>query len=512
MGKLKSERKAVSIDPFSFSSETAALEERAAAPVESRILKGKGVGKPDTRAGKPKTAKPPKVRDHYIVLSPSSPLDSASRFLQEHHTQDGLRLLHYHADSFFTYKGTHYQEIANQAIKTQVYEFLEQAKRLTDKGYVPFEPDQRKVSNVMDALKSASFRGSEIDLPVWLGDDSRPPAAEILACANGLLHLPSLKLLKHTPAFFALESLPFDFDPEAPKPTQWLEFLDQLWRFDRVSIRLLRQWFGYNLVRDTQQQKILLIIGPIRSGKGTIGRILRKMLGASNTCSPTFYDLTQPFGLQPLLNKRLAVISDARLGKGADQSLALERLLSISGEDQQTVHRKNRTAWNGTLPVKFMILTNELPEIKDSSMAVVSRLVVLKLVESFYGQEDTELTDRLTMELPGILNWSIFGLKQLQKRGHFVQPKSAKGSIHQLEDLASPISQFLKEECQLGPEFSVSTGRLFKAWKSWSEAQGLQPGSMSVFGQSLSSYAPNVEKKRPRKDGRKGRYIGIKLA
>lgn len=505
-------KRGASILPEDFTSDPdgVTLEERTTA-AESKGLK-ETMPKQNTRTGKTKTAKPPKVRDHYIVLSPSSPLDSASRFVSEHCTQEGLRTLHFYRGDFFLYRETHYQKVDDQEIKTQLYNFLKQAKRLTKEGiYLPFEPDKRKVTNVVDALQAASFVGSEIELPVWLDDDSTP-AAEILACANGLLHIPSLKLLKHTPAFFALESLPFDFDPEAPEPTQWLEFLDQLWRFDRVSIRLLRQWFGYNLVRDAGQQKILLIIGPIRSGKGTIGRILRKMLGASNTCSPTFYDLTQPFGLQPLLGKRLAVISDARLGKGADQSLALERLLSISGEDQQTVHRKNQTAWNGTLPVKFMILTNELPEIKDSSMAVVSRLVVLKLVESFYGQEDLGLTDRFTMELPGILNWSIFGLKQLQERGHFVQPKSAKGSIRQLEDLASPIAQFIEDKCKLGPKFSVPTDKLFKAWKMWSFSQGLQPGSMSIFGQSLSSYAPSVEKKRPRKDGRKGRYMGIKLA
>jgi len=150
--------------------------------------------------------------------------------------------------------------------------------------------------------------------------------------------------------------------------------------------------------------------------------------------------------------------------------------------------------------------------LQDSSNAAVSRLIVLKLTRSFLGQEDTTLTDRLAEELPALLNWALDGLDRLQRRGHFHQPESAKKAIEQLEELGSPVGEFIRDKCTLGPEFSVPTDKLFKAWQLWCESQGIQPGSMSVFGRSLSSYAPNVEKKRPRKAGRKGRYMGIKLA
>ena len=59
--------------------------------------------------------------------------------------------------------------------------------------------------------------------------------------------------------------------------------------------------------------------------------------------------LSKNFGLSPLIGKPLAVISDARLG-GGDQRDALERLLSISGEDTITIDRKHRDLWTGTLP------------------------------------------------------------------------------------------------------------------------------------------------------------------
>ncbi len=228
-------------------------------------------------------------------------------------------------------------------------------------------------------------------------------------------------------------------------------------------------------------------------------------------CSPSLKDFSQPFGLQALIGKKLAIIADARIGK-ADQSAMIERLLSISGEDVLNIHRKNKTAWIGTLPTKIMILSNELPALQDQSSAAPSRLLVLKLTRSFLGKEDTTLGSRLSKELPQILNWALDGLTRLQKRGHFHQPKSAKKAIEQLEELASPVGEFIQDKCKLGPEFSVSTDRLFQAWKQWCKSQEIKPGSQSLFGRNLFAREPGVEKTRPRKGGsRINVYTGIKL-
>ncbi|MCZ6737546.1 MAG: hypothetical protein O7B77_06175, partial [Actinobacteria bacterium] len=52
--------------------------------------------------------------------------------------------------------------------------------------------------------------------------------------------------------------------------------------------------FGYALTQDTRQQKLFLIVGPKRSGKGTIARVLTAMVGADNVCNPTLASLSTP--------------------------------------------------------------------------------------------------------------------------------------------------------------------------------------------------------------------------
>ncbi len=74
-----------------------------------------------------------------------------------------------------------------------------------------------------------------------------------------------------------------------------------------------------------------------------------------------------------------------------------------------------------------MLISNELPWLTDASGALVSRLVILRFTESFYGREDQGLFDRLVAELPGILLWAMEGWRRLRERGHFVQPKTAPG-------------------------------------------------------------------------------------
>jgi hypothetical protein len=158
----------------------------------------------------------------------------------------------------------------------------------------------------------------------------------------------------------------------------------------------------------------------------------------------------------------VAIISDARLAGRTDQHAIAERLLSISGEDTITVYRKFRDAWTGLLQTRFLILSNELPRLADASGALAGRFIMLVLIHSFYGHEDHGLTDGLLTELPGILNWSIAGWQRLSERRHFVQPNSALDPVRQLEDLGSPIGAFIREECEVGPGYSVETHRLFQ--------------------------------------------------
>ena len=132
-------------------------------------------------------------------------------------------------------------------------------------------------------------------------------------------------------------------------------FLRDLWSDYKEAIGTLQELFGYLVSGDTRQQKMFLIVGPKRSGKGTIARVARAMLGAHNVAGPTLASIGTNFGLSPLIGRPVAIIADARL-KASDTSVVTERLLSISGEDTLTVDRKYRDPWTGQLPSRIIAL------------------------------------------------------------------------------------------------------------------------------------------------------------
>jgi putative DNA primase/helicase len=357
--------------------------------------------------------------------------------------------------------------------------------------------------------------------PEWIGESPQPfPAEEVLIADNGLLHLQSYLqgredcIVPHTPALFSTRAaLGYDVSLQAPDPQTWLRFLGQLWPGDGQSIQCMQEWCGYLLTQDMWLQKILLMVGPRRGGKGTIGRVLRRLVGEDNVVSPTLTSLGTQFGLQALLDKSLAIISDARVSRRMDQAAAVEKLLAISGEDAVTVDRKYLSHVTVKLPVRFMILTNELTRLEDVSGALASHFVVLRLTNSWLGKEDPGLEGRLLAELPGILRWAALGWQRLRDRGRLVQPESGRETAEELEHLASPLSQFVKDYCVVGPDRTVVVSDLYEAWSAWSSAGGHEEEwSSSVFGRNLRALIPQVEAKQRRQDGQVVRvYHGIGL-
>jgi len=453
--------------------------------------------------------------DARLVLSPAAPLDNAREFVRRRHMVSDMRTLHHQADSFFVWTGTHYRDVHPEEIRSDMYRFLDGACQMTeDRKLAPFNPNRTKVANVLEALAAETQLPVTVRAPVWLDEAVHPTATDIIACRNGLLHLPNRKLYPHAATFFTLNAVDYDYDMNTKEPAEWLRFLHALWPRDEDAISTLQEMFGLFLTGDTRHQKAFMMVGPKPSGRGTIARVLTALLSPDNVVAPTLSGLAQNFGLAPLIGKRLAIMSDARLGGRADQHVISERLLSITGEDALTIDRKYQAAWTGRLSTRFLILTNELPRLADASGALVSRFVVLVLRKSFYNKEDLGLTDRLLMELPGILNWAMVGRDRLAARGYFLQPESSRQAIEALEDLSSPIGAFLRARCRVDPPLCVECDRLFVAWSAWCEEQGRKhAGTKQGFGRDLRAALPglNVIQLRAKNGTRLRCYQGLDL-
>ncbi|MCE9545191.1 MAG: DUF5906 domain-containing protein [Planctomycetia bacterium] len=436
-----------------------------------------------------------------FVFSAQRTLPTALTYIAKHHKHEDGPTLRYYAGGIYEWDGSRYVPLEDDAVKSRLHRWLHDGLQYKpgkegELKLVPFGANPTSVKAALDTIKAQTHLSAAVPLPSWIDGSDGPPAEEILICKSGLWHLPTDKRLSASPLLFATNALDYDPDPNAPEPEAWFHFLIQLFENDDESIQLLQEWAGYILTASTRLQKMLLMVGPRRSGKGTIARIFARLIGAGNVCGPTTESLARQFGLAPLVNKTLAIVSDARF-HGESIPTVVERLLCITGEDPITVDRKFLPSITLKLATRFMILTNETPRLHDSSGALAGRFVILRLEKSFYGNEDHGLTDRLLSELPGILNWAIEGWHRLHARGRFVMPQSVQEAVSDLEDLGSPVGAFVREACIVAPGRRVSLPELYEAWRKWCAKDGRTTFSTAqTFGKDLAAAVPGVKRRR----------------
>ena len=419
------------------------------------------------------------------IILDAGTMNHARKFLESYYTEEeGYKLVHY-ADDFYIYGGTHYEVIEEATIRSKVYTFLDKCKKSGKQGaLVPFNPSPATVSGALDAIKSIVHLPNHQNTkpPIWLEEYARtkPEASKLVSLKNGLFHLEDSILIPHSLGFFTQNSLPFAYDPLATSPT-WENFLHSVWPDDQQSIECLQEMFGYILSGDTKQQKFFNIIGPRRSGKGTINKVLVALLGQHNTVAPELGELCDTFGLQPWLGKLLASFTDARAPE-RNRSAVVSQLLRIVGGDTITVNRKNKEAWNGYLPTRLVIYSNEVLQLTENSNALTGRMIVLKMTKSFFNKEDTDLAHKLEQELGGIFNWAMEGLKRrINRGGHFVQPESGKEYLDLMAELGNPIGSFVEDALIFDATSMVSKDDVFACYKHWALKKSMSPGTEQAF-------------------------------
>jgi len=105
--------------------------------------------------------------------------------------------------------------------------------------------------SALAAIRALTHLDMEFLPPCWIGGRGSDPRST-LAMRNGILDLATGTLTPATPDFFTVNPLPYDYDPEAAEPREWLRCLGEYWPDSPSSITCVQEWFGYLLTPDTR--------------------------------------------------------------------------------------------------------------------------------------------------------------------------------------------------------------------------------------------------------------------
>ena len=482
------------------------------APRESKPKPGKGKG---AEKGK---AKGKLAHEEYTprgeitsVSSPTSPLEVAHEILAD----KTLPPLVSWQDSWFCYADGHWKLTPADEIENRLYHALRHASfaKRTEDGVrnIPFAPTHTKVREVLRSIQALVTIPAEAATPMWL--DGREDTTRLIACRDGLLDPRAGTLQPRSRHYFTPVHVAAKFG-KASTPTHWLGFLDDLYGDDPTSRHLLQEWMGYLVSGDTRRHKGMLMIGPRRSGKGTILRVCEALVGgAAGSFATSIPAFSESFGLEGVEGKSLLTLGDLR-GSGREAASAAQKLLEIIGGDTVRINRKGRPAISQPIPARVMVASNSVPTLYDDAAVIESRFLILTMTRSFAGAEDLDLFPKLEDELDGILRWALKGYRRLERRGAFSVPEADTLARAELRVNAAPVSEFVDDACvPAGPE-DPGTPRtdMWAAYCDWCAETGAAQMDRGDFTRALAgagypSYRPRTG------DGSRGvwRYRGLTL-
>lgn len=445
-----------------------------------------------------------------VYPAPAKPLEVARQLITDLFTQDGHHTLKWWRKRWWIFTGTCWRMVNEELeVRGRIWERLEQVTyTTTNEGAKPWLPTTSKVNSLMEPLQIELLLDEDTEAPVWLDDCPHEPG-QYVAMTNGLLNLTTGELHAHTPAYFTIWGLDFDYDPTATAP-RWNQFLEEVFSHDPQAADLLQEWMGYLISGATNRHKALLVIGKPRAGKGTITRLFHQLVGHGNSSATNLRQLGKDHGLEPLIGKPLAVIEDARDNQTTGNGAAVETLLNIIGEDTMLINPKNKPMWSGKLPARFVIMSNVLPRFVDPAAAIATRFVGFTLEKSFLGKEDRNLDSKLNAEISGIFLWALEGLRRLTENDEFTVPSTQKELLENLEETAAPTRAFL-EECYTitgNREDCVTRSDVYKRCQKWRQDNGHgQITAVTLQNQINALGLPGVKATNTWVGGKKNRYI-----
>ena len=282
-----------------------------------------------------------------------------------------------------------------------------------------------------------------------------------------------------------LNRLPVEYQPDAPAPTKWLEFLDGL--LIPEDILTLQEYLGYLLIPSTKAQKMLVMTGKGGEGKSRIGLLLKKLFGEASHSESILRIETNRFASANLEYKLVMVDDDLNM-------VALPETRNIksivTAEDRLCIERKNKQAVQGLLYVRFICFGNgNLVAAHDDSDGFWRRQILITVKDRDPARVDNPfLIEELSEESPGILLWMLEGLHRLLANRY--QFTISERSIQNLEAAMADsdnLTQFMQASAyvRFKPDTEERSTYLYRAYTKWCEDNLESPVPQKKFSQFL---------------------------
>ena len=322
---------------------------------------------------------------------------------------------------------------------------------------------------------------------------------KILNFPNGELEVSTGELKNHSRGNFSTIQMNYSFDGQAECP-EWLKFIEDITDGERDRADLLQEMFGYCLTHDNRYQKCFYLIGNGANGKSVLLGILEALIGEANTSHVEIAFLGSDFQRIKLANSMVNICNDIKTDVAGTGSF----FKAIVTGDTISGCFKGKDFFDFKPSCKMVFAANSMLSTRDIDNGFLRRICFINFPVTFVNDpkmknekaRDPQLQKKLLKELPGILNWSLAGLRALNERESFTSTTDQDTLIRELEMINDPIAAFVDDVITLQPEkFAAMQNRenIYNEYKKWCNESNSVPMNARWFWLRLRQKVNVVE-------------------
>ena len=328
----------------------------------------------------------------------------------------------------------------------------------------------RKVDSLLELLRSEAFV------------EELPVQTDRIHAANGTLFLDGTFTADKT---YCRNRLTVNYEPEAPFPARWLQFLNDL--LIPEDILTLQEYIGYCLIPTTKAQKMLMLVGKGGEGKSRIGVVMRAIFGDSMVNGNLAKVETNRFARADLEHVLVMVDDDMKL-EALPQTNYIKTI--VTAELPLDLEKKSQQSYQGELYCRFLGFGNgSLKALYDRSEGFFRRQIILTTKDRDRDRiDDPFLSEKLIAEKEGIFLWCLEGLRRLIAQNYaFTISARTRENMKEAVLEGNHLVEFLASEgyIRLKADDTATTKELYEVYSLWCEDNAVKPFASNTVSHYL---------------------------
>lgn len=375
-------------------------------------------------------------------------LDRSKRFVRKYKTE-----ILSGENGWHIWTGKKWTSDDNRVMELAKYFSQNMADELTQK--YKENPETNKQYKILSQTVSrersikAIINLSRTDAEIQIRESALDSNINLLNLNNGTYDLVSHKFRDHKQDDLVSNILSYDYDPKAKCP-QWEKFLNTVFEGNQELIKYIQKIVGYTLTGETKLQAWYFLYGSGRNGKSVFSEIISRLMESYGTKIRTESIMAKEHNsenanpdIAKLKGKRLVIASEISDAHRLNESL----IKDLTGGDKISARFLNRNPIEFSPQCKLYMYGNHKPFVRGTDEGIWRRIKLIPFKYTIPEKDvDPLLIEKLTKELSGILNWSLAGLKELQKQKYLInEPEIIKDETKAYRSEMDVIGQFLEE-------------------------------------------------------------------